>query len=157
MASPDDATGDDVRQLGIRDSAKATLKDAPAIDIEPAEPGAWRVTIDGVSRRLWMTRAKDVTWAFYDGRVYRLTEARQGSGRPRVRDDATALAAPMPATVRAVMVKPGDRVEPGATLVVLEAMKMELIIRAPAKGTVRAVRCEPGELVQPGLPLVDLS
>ena len=74
-----------------------------------------------------------------------------------MRDDATALSAPMPATVRAVEVKAGDQVEAGATLVVLEAMKMELIIRAPVAGTVRAVFCEQGELVQPGTPLVDLS
>ena len=116
------------------------------------------MTTAGVSHRVWVAGPRDAPWIFFDGRVYRPTEVRHGAAsRPRMRDDATALSAPMPATVRAVQVKAGDQVEAGATLVVLEAMKMELIIRAPAAGTVRAVFCEQGELVQPGAPLVELS
>jgi len=62
----------------------------------------------------------------------------------------------MPATVRAIEVAVGDRVNRGATLIVLEAMKMELPIKAPADGTVVSVACRVGELVQPGVPLVEL-
>ena len=66
------------------------------------------------------------------------------------------LAAPMPATVRAIAVAPGDRVTRGTTLVVLEAMKMELPIKAPADGTVVSLACRVGELVQPGVALVEI-
>ncbi len=135
-----------------------TVDDGAPMTVVPAGPGTWRVTTDGVSRRLWVTGPRDAPWIYFDGRVYRPAEVRSGSAaRPGARDDASALSAPMPATVREVRVKAGDRVEAGATLVVLEAMKMELIVRAPAEGTVRAVFCEQGELVQPGAPLVDLS
>ena len=41
--------------------------------------------------------------------------------------------------------KPGDRVEKGATLLVIEAMKMENEFRAGASGTVAEVRVEPGQ------------
>jgi biotin carboxyl carrier protein len=54
-------------------------------------------------------------------------------------------------------VKIGDDVVEGETLVVLEAMKMELPLRAPKAGRVAEIRCTPGELVQPGTPLVELS
>jgi biotin carboxyl carrier protein len=63
----------------------------------------------------------------------------------------------MPATVVRVLVIPGQQVTQGDTMVVLEAMKMELAIAAPREGTVRAVRCQPGELVQPGSPLVEME
>ena len=63
----------------------------------------------------------------------------------------------MPATVRAVLVSVGDQVTEGQTLVVLEAMKMELPLRAPKTGRVAQVRCAPGELVQPGAPLVEMQ
>ena len=53
-------------------------------------------------------------------------------------------------------VAPGDRVTRGTTLVVLEAMKMELPIKAPADGTVVSLACRVGELVQPGVTLVEL-
>jgi 3-methylcrotonyl-CoA carboxylase alpha subunit len=63
----------------------------------------------------------------------------------------------MPATVRRVLVGAGDRVTPGQSLIILEAMKMELPVRAGASGTVRAIHCREGELVQPGVTLIDLD
>jgi urea carboxylase len=45
----------------------------------------------------------------------------------------------------------------GDTLIILEAMKMELPIRASSDGVVKAIHCKPGELVQPGVPLVDFE
>jgi 3-methylcrotonyl-CoA carboxylase alpha subunit len=63
----------------------------------------------------------------------------------------------MSATVVRIHVQPGDRVEAGDPLVVLEAMKMELPIRAPRDATVRAVHCREGELVQPEMILVELE
>ena len=88
-------------------------------------------------------------------------DARDGGG-PDAREPSPgahldALAAPMPATVAAVLVRPGAVVAAGDTLVRLEAMKMELAIRAPAAGRVAAVDCRAGELVQPGRPLVTLE
>ncbi|MCT7340920.1 acetyl-CoA carboxylase biotin carboxyl carrier protein subunit [Pseudomonas aeruginosa] len=49
-----------------------------------------------------------------------------------------------------VLVEPGQTVEAGATLVVLEAMKMEHSIRAPHAGVVKALYCSEGELVEEG-------
>jgi biotin carboxyl carrier protein len=72
-------------------------------------------------------------------------------------DAVQALTAPMPATVVSVKVQPGAAVKKGDTVVILEAMKMELPIRAPADATVTAVRCREGELVQPDAILVELS
>jgi acetyl-CoA carboxylase biotin carboxylase subunit len=72
-------------------------------------------------------------------------------------DGAQSLAAPMPATVVKVLVKPGDRVARGDTVVVLEAMKMELPLRAAGDATVKAVHCREGELVQPDAVLVEMA
>jgi 3-methylcrotonyl-CoA carboxylase alpha subunit len=63
----------------------------------------------------------------------------------------------MPATVVSIAVTPGQTVTAGETLVVLEAMKMELAIKAPRDGRVARIACTTGELVQPGVPLVDLE
>ena len=67
------------------------------------------------------------------------------------------LMAPMSGAIVAVLVKPGDRVEKGAPLVVLEAMKMEHTIVAPAAGIVTAVNCAVGDRVAEGADLVDLE
>jgi acetyl-CoA carboxylase biotin carboxylase subunit len=68
-----------------------------------------------------------------------------------------AITAPMPATVLKVHVNAGDAVKKGDTLVLLEAMKMELPLRAPGDATVAAVRCREGELVQADAVLVELE
>jgi 3-methylcrotonyl-CoA carboxylase alpha subunit len=67
------------------------------------------------------------------------------------------LAAPMSGTVVAVLVKAGDKVERGAPLVILEAMKMEHTIAAPAAGVVAAVNYRAGDRVSEGADLVDLD
>jgi 3-methylcrotonyl-CoA carboxylase alpha subunit len=67
------------------------------------------------------------------------------------------LAAPMSGTVVAVPVKAGDRVERGAPLMILEAMKMEHTIVAPAKGVVAAVHYRAGDRVAEGAALVDFD
>jgi biotin carboxyl carrier protein len=63
----------------------------------------------------------------------------------------------MPATVIKVLAKTGAHVKKGDTLVVLEAMKMELPIRATGDAVVTAVHCSEGELVQADAVLVELS
>jgi len=95
---------------------------------------------------------------FLDGRVYviDLTASMSGVQR-RVSHDEMALASPMPATVAAVAVTPGQDVSQGDVLIMLEAMKMELPIKAPRDGRVKTVGCKVGELVQPGIPLVELE
>ena len=71
--------------------------------------------------------------------------------------DAEALTPQMSAKVIRVLVEVGQTVAAGDTLVVLEAMKMEMPIRAPHAGTVTAVTCTEGELVTPDKPVVVLS
>jgi urea carboxylase len=49
-----------------------------------------------------------------------------------------------------VEVAPGQRIEAGQIVVIIESMKMEIPISAPLSGIVRIVRCEPGRVVQAG-------
>ena len=66
------------------------------------------------------------------------------------------IRAPMTGKVVRVLVAPGDAVEKGAVLVILEAMKMEYRLTAPHDGTVEDVHCHEGDLVDLGAPLVKL-
>ena len=67
------------------------------------------------------------------------------------------LTAPMNGSIVRVLVAPGQQVEAGAALVVLEAMKMEHSIRAPQPGVIKAIYCAEGELIGEGTVLVELE
>ncbi|HCJ10528.1 MAG TPA: hypothetical protein DHW14_05125, partial [Clostridiales bacterium] len=92
------------------------------------------------------------------------------SGRPPVEAGAQAASrpkpevtggerveAPLPGTVVAVRVRPGQEVRKGEVLVVLEAMKMENEVVAPRGGIVRDVPVEKGDTVSLGDVLVTLE
>jgi propionyl-CoA carboxylase alpha chain len=74
---------------------------------------------------------------------------------PRFVDPAEAVAsgsllAPMPGTVVAVHVEPGQEVEAGQAVLVLEAMKMQHTVSAPYAGTVTEIDVKPGAQVAAG-------
>jgi len=64
------------------------------------------------------------------------------------------IKAPMPGMVLKVFVTEGAQVQKGDNLFVLEAMKMENIIKAPADVTVKTIKIKPGDKVEKGQVLI---
>jgi pyruvate carboxylase subunit B len=145
-----------------------------------------RIGHETVRARLVDVEGTPVSLLEVDGRVYRVV-ARRGAARGSyvlsldgrrydvealdertrtIRDLSAAsaaaagpapLLAPMPGLVVRVNVQPGDQVQPGQGLVVMEAMKMENELRSQAGGTVRTVLAVPGTAVEKGAVLVELE
>jgi oxaloacetate decarboxylase alpha subunit len=67
------------------------------------------------------------------------------------------VAAPLAGNVVKVLVKPGQRVSEGESIVVLEAMKMETSVSAPADGTIVEVKVQAGDSCSVGDVLVTLA
>ncbi|HKD18390.1 MAG TPA: biotin/lipoyl-containing protein [Thermoanaerobaculia bacterium] len=121
-----------------------------------AAGGAARIEIDGRAHRLVVARDGAKVWVWCDGEA-RVFERGGGARSSSAGDDAPGLAAPMPGRVRRILAREGERVERGAVLLVLEAMKMEHAIRAPRAGVVARLRVAEGDLVDAGAELVDLE
>ena len=121
--------------------------------------GACLVTAeDGRQHVVYVARTGREQWAFCDGRVYRLRGTIAATRpAPDGRGHVGPVTAPMPGTVRKVLVVAGQRVAQGDTLLILEAMKMELPLRAMDDAVVAAVRCREGELVPAEAVLVEFS
>ncbi len=118
----------------------------------------WYLVDDGARRvRVAVVGDTNAIWAFVDGLVWKIERAASGGGRTLRGRGESGVMAPMPATVVAIHTAPGRPVNEGDTVIVLEAMKMELPIKAPRSGIVKAVNCATGELVQPGVNLLELE
>ena len=100
--------------------------------VTPLGAGRFLLDRDGRQRVAYAVRAAGATWVFLDGEVTVVASpsATPRHGRPAT-DEPASLSAPMPATVLAVAVQPGQRVAAGDVLIRLEAMKMELPVRSP--------------------------
>jgi acetyl-CoA/propionyl-CoA carboxylase biotin carboxyl carrier protein len=129
-----------VAVTGSPDRATVRLHDGaarPATVRLAAPPGGTAATaIDGRSVETRWALSGDTLHLVEDGRSWAF---RIGTGAPRTAADADVLPelrSPMPGAVVAIHVADGDHVEPGVAIVVVEAMKMEHVLRATTTGRV---------------------
>jgi len=80
----------------------------------------------------------------------------QAKGNAVLKAAKGGIRAPMPSLVVDVKVSPGDTVEKGQAIIVLESMKTETVLRADNAGVVKSVGCKKGEMVEEGKELVDI-
>jgi biotin carboxyl carrier protein len=123
----------------------------------PMPDGSAIVTLDGCRLRLTGARLRSAIavaagpfaaeFVPQEGRA-----SRRGGGLA-----SPEVEAPMPGKVLKVLVKEGQRVEPGEALIVLEAMKMETTLRAEGPALVRRILVAPGQMVDHGARLIELG
>jgi pyruvate carboxylase subunit B len=149
-------TGDAVRVDG--ELVSAVLEALPGTPLRQLHLGDRTVVLEVVSggRGIWELGQRGERW---EAEVIdeRTRHIRSLTGGDRVRTGAGEVKAPMPGLVVRLLVEPGQRVEAGAGLVILEAMKMENQIKASAPGVVLALRVEAGQAVEKGQVLVVLG
>jgi biotin carboxyl carrier protein len=148
-----------------------------AVEVVPAGSGRYVVTVDGVpleiaverldGDRLRLTTDQGDTVAeltaagarrfvrlgAMDFVLDRETASRSRGGRAQ----GGGLESPMPGVVTRVLVAPGEAVKKGQSLLAIEAMKMEHLIRAPHDGRIKGIRARAGEMVSGGVPLVEME
>jgi acetyl/propionyl-CoA carboxylase alpha subunit len=126
--------------------------------ISDTAPGEIHLHVNRNDRRVLWARQGRKIWLHFDGRSY-YVEKQAGSavaGGAAASGERT-LRAPMPGQVRQVLVKDGQEVKSGETLVLLEAMKMEIRIQAPGDGKVARVAVKQGQSVEKEQVLVELD
>lgn len=144
------------------DSASVRIGDHEVVvRLQPLGLGAYAV--EGSLGRRVVYHATDgrVHYLHMDGEVYTFTLVRgelEDEERGMVRRAAHHdLRAPMPGVVTRVLVREGQRVAAGAPLFVLEAMKMETVVRAAVPSVVTGIRVGAGERVDGGGVVVEVD
>ncbi|TVR21271.1 MAG: biotin/lipoyl-binding protein [Anaerolineaceae bacterium] len=149
------------------------------VRLEPRPDGTFIAHIDGETRHVRITQLADgglfikaldadsgavaytarddsARYAHVNGQDYTLSVMTGGRRRSSAAGSGD-LTAQMPGQVVDVLVNAGDRVAAGQTLLILEAMKMEMRVTAPDDGTVTAVSVQTGDVVARGQQLIDFS
>ncbi|MBB1607438.1 MULTISPECIES: acetyl/propionyl/methylcrotonyl-CoA carboxylase subunit alpha [unclassified Pseudomonas] len=120
--------------------------------------GEWlEVDLDGLRRRHLALRQGDSLYLEWQGELVPVRRYDAIAEAEAAHAHHGGLGAPMNGSIVRILVQPGQTVEAGAALVVLEAMKMEHSIRAPHAGVVKSLYCSEGELVAEGTALVELE
>ena len=116
-----------------------------------------RLTVEADDRRLpaRVVAVDDKRYVFLGGMTYVLRRDDPLHLVPAGGHAGGGFTAPMPGKVAALLAPLGQRVEKGAPLLILEAMKMEHTLTAPEAGTVAAFRFAPGEQVEEGAVLLE--
>lgn len=99
----------------------------------------------------------DVMELVYSGLRWRFQRQSPFAGLSTARQQDDHIAAPMPGRIISVQVKVGDQVTEGQTLVVMEAMKMEISLKAPITSVVALVAVSEGDFVEAGADVVELD
>jgi propionyl-CoA carboxylase alpha chain len=130
---------------------------------KPGEP-VWRGPIDGREAAVHVrpmangfilshrgTREKVYVFTAREAALARLMPEKKSA------DSGKFVRSPMPGLVLSIAVKAGQEVKAGETIAVVEAMKMENVLRAERDGTVKSVHVNPGESVAVDAPIVEFS
>ena len=106
--------------------------------VEPMQAGSYQIQIDGSYLNA------EVALGFHS--------------RPDSRPDrSNTVVSPMPGLIIDISVNVGDKVEQGETLIIQEAMKMQMKLRSPSKGIISGIFTQPGSQVDKGVLLICLE
>jgi len=127
------------------------------VEIIHFKDGKLDLLIDGKRITAYISFDNAKRWVTVNGQTFVLIKSSEAKRRSAGHDHASELAAPMPGLVRAVNVSEGDAVAKGQTLLLLEAMKMEIRVQAPHDGKVMKLLVKQGQTVEREQVLIEVE
>lgn len=125
--------------------------------VKPLADGGWRIIIGDQRHIVYTASQGDQRYIYLDSETYTLTVNEQQSTRQRAHSGSSDLTAQMPGQVVQVLVEEDQTVERGQTLIILEAMKMEIRVTAHEAGRVKRLLVRGGQVVERGQALVEVE
>lgn len=122
--------------------------------LDPTTLALW---IDGHYQQARLAAQGNEQWVALDDDTFHVTRVRHRRSQRGGGEGQDTLTATMPGQIVSILVAPGERVERGQTLLLMEAMKMELRVTAPHDGTVSTILVSEGEAVERGQTLAEMA
>src|SRR5215203_4147747 len=127
------------------------------VEVIQSDNGKLDLLIDGKHVTAYVSSDNAKHWVTVNGQTVVLAKSTGTKRRSAGHDHASELVAPMPGLVRGVNVSEGDAVTKGQTLLLLEAMKMEIRVQAPRDGAVKKLFVKQGQTAEREQVLVEIE
>ncbi len=118
------------------------------LDVSRSNAGEFHYIVDGVQGKARIAHLGDTVWIAAEGATHCYSDVTLAPAQAVAAGADGRILANSDGKIVAVHVQPGDKVEKGTTLVVLEAMKMEFQLATPVAGTIESVSVKPGDQVK---------
>jgi len=129
------------------------------VSTDEIKPGHLKIKVGNRLVKAIVTDGENEKFVFIDGNVFKVKPV-ELTGRRKKRkkeSDESDLDSPISGKIIKIEVKKGDKVKKGDVLVIIEAMKMEYLIRAPYNGVVKKVNFNENDQIEIGQTTVDLE
>ncbi len=148
----------DLTPSGSGQSYRARIHEKTVnVEVIQSKAGKLDLLIDGKRVTASVSSDNNKRWVTVNGQTFVLTKSSGAKHRSVGHDHASELVAPMPGVVRSVNLSEGDVVTKGQTLLLLEAMKMEIRVQAPRNGIVKKLFVKQGQTVEREQVLVEIE
>lgn len=129
-------------------------------DILMVEEGVYSILIDNKSHNIELIRTNNKNYivnTYAKSYNIEIVDAESKYLKSRRRDDGheeTVISSPMPGKVVKILVKEGDQVKAGDTIVIVSAMKMESEYKVKKDRLIKEIKVKEGDTIQANQPLV---
>ena len=119
------------------------------VSVEEIKPGQLKINLGNRIIKCVISEGEDNKFVFIDGNIFKVKRI-ELTGRKKTKKKEGDLNSPISGTIVNVKVKEGSKIKKDDVIMIIEAMKMEYLIRAPYNGTVKKVHFKSKDQIEIG-------
>ena len=127
------------------------------VEADEIKPGHLKIKLGDRVIKCVITKGDKDKFVFVEGDVFKVRNIELTGAKKTKKKDEGNLNSPISGKVVSIKVKDGDNVKKGDVLMIIEAMKMEYLIRAPYNGKVKKVNFKEKDQIEIGQNTVEIT
>jgi len=127
------------------------------VEADEIKPGYLKIKLGDRVIKCVITKGDKDKFVFVEGDVFKVRNIELTGAKKTKKKDEGNLNSPISGNVVSIKVKDGDKVKKGDVLMIIEAMKMEYLIRAPYNGKVKKVNFKENNQIEIGQNTVEIT
>lgn len=127
------------------------------VEADEIKPGHLKIKLGDRVIKCVITKGDKDKFVFVDGDVFKVRNIELTGEKKIKKKEEGNLNSPISGKVVSIKVKDGDKVKKGDVLMIIEAMKMEYLIRAPYNGKVKKVNFKEKDQIEIGQNTVEIT